>query len=346
MGGQLDQVATKMDLALDSVGKLQQEQLQAARLQKQLSSLTPSLPGGEQGSILGSPSGVSFAGTNAPQPSPLPSQFGRPAQRGVDGDSGWVPEGSARPKSFLPKMDFPRFDGQDVRIWLDMCETYFEMYQIPENFKVSAAVLHLTGNAAQWYQSIKLVEEVRDWAHFRYAVALEFEGNSNCEESLALQLLTQTGTVSEYKQQFDSLVYQARLFDPSFGGMMLVSRFMLGLKEEIRNAVMVQLLDTVQQATAVALVQEAVLLEQSQSNMKKLQYKRTTVRNEPGLLSGDPPAIKPERAELWKAHQLRDFRRPNGLCLSVAINTLLNISVLFWVNSSLCILLRSFPMIY
>lgn len=76
-----------------------------------------------------------------------------------------------------------------------------------------------------------VVEDMHDWAHFRYAVVLEFEGNTHREKTLALEMLTQTCTVAEYKQQFDSLVYKVRLFDPSVGGMILVCRFVLGLEE-------------------------------------------------------------------------------------------------------------------
>lgn len=28
-------------------------------------------------------------------------------------------------RPWMPKMDFPRFDGKDVRIWLDKCEAFF-----------------------------------------------------------------------------------------------------------------------------------------------------------------------------------------------------------------------------
>lgn len=136
---------------------------------------------------------------------------------GVDLGRGFG-DGIYRRHQPLPKMDFPRFDGSDVRIWLDMCETYFDMYQITQNFKVSAAVLHMSGNAAQWYHSYKLVNEVNSWDQFRMAVATEFEGVVEREKMSALDTLTQTSTVTEYKQQFDSLVYQIRVFDPSVGG--------------------------------------------------------------------------------------------------------------------------------
>jgi hypothetical protein len=311
-GGRLDQAVVKVDLALEAVGKLQQDQLQAARLQKSLAS-------SDQVSILGSPSAVSLGNAGVSPPPPLPPPppprfHTRPVFIRNEAESSQGFDQGVRAKSCLPKMDFPRFDGSDVRIWLDMCETYFDMYQIPAMFKVSAAVLHMSGNAAQWYQSFKLVEEICDWSQFRYAVALEFESTAQHEKVQALQTLRQTGSVADYKSQFDSLVYQVHVFDPSVGGMMLLYRFILGLKEEIRSVLLVQLPDTVQQAAAIALVQESVLLDSGQKPLKKLTYKGVGAKVDTSVPVSEPSAIQPERAELWKAKQLKEYRRANGFC--------------------------------
>lgn len=63
-GGWIDQVATKVNLALESVGKLQQEHAQAVRLQKHAL--------GDQVSTLGSPSSLSMASLGASPPPPPP----------------------------------------------------------------------------------------------------------------------------------------------------------------------------------------------------------------------------------------------------------------------------------
>lgn len=74
-------------------------------------------------------------------------------------------------------MDFPRFDGADVRIRLDGCEAYFSLYEIPEYFKVTSATLHMTGDAANWYHAYKLNHQWPSWSEFRGAVMLEFDVN-------------------------------------------------------------------------------------------------------------------------------------------------------------------------
>jgi hypothetical protein len=37
-------------------------------------------------------------------------------------------------RPWMPKMDFPHFDGTDVRVWLDKCSAYFHLYGIPSDF--------------------------------------------------------------------------------------------------------------------------------------------------------------------------------------------------------------------
>lgn len=123
---------------------------------------------------------------------------------------------------WMPKMDFLKFDGSDVRIWVDTCNTFFQLYNIAEGFKVSAATMYMHDSAARWYQAYKLENPWHNWATFSVDVVQEFEGNAERDRIRELLILKQTGTVEEYKKQFDKLVYQIRLYDPHVGGMMLV----------------------------------------------------------------------------------------------------------------------------
>lgn len=124
---------------------------------------------------------------------------------------------------------------------------------------------------------------------------------------VALDALTQTRTVAKYKHQFDSLVYRIRVFDPS--GMMLVTRFLGGLKDEIRFAVVVQL-DTLQQAVAIALKQETVLAEKATKTKGKF-VKYTCPK--PDFGAETTPA-RSDKGDLWKSRQLKYYRCAQGLC--------------------------------
>ena len=61
----------------------------------------------------------------------------------------------------------------------------------------------------------------------------------NC--SMKLLLWEQDDSVQQYCTMFNQLAYQVWLYDANIGETMLVTRFVLGLKEEIRAAVEIQL---------------------------------------------------------------------------------------------------------
>lgn len=50
-------------------------------------------------------------------------------------------------KFWMPKMDSPCFDGSDARIWVDKCDAYFTVFQIPPIFRVSILSIHMTNVA-------------------------------------------------------------------------------------------------------------------------------------------------------------------------------------------------------
>lgn len=87
----------------------------------------------------------------------------------------------------------------------------------------------------------------------------EFDGNTQRDRIRELLLLKQTSTVEDYKRRFDALVYQIRLYDHNIGGLMLVTMFVLGLEEELRAAIEIQMPTIVAMAVTFACVQEGVV---------------------------------------------------------------------------------------
>jgi hypothetical protein len=75
----------------------------------------------------------------------------------------------------MPKMDFPHFDGSDVRVWLDKCPAYFHIYGIPPNFSVTIASLHMAEKTSHWVYNYKHYASSHTWEHFVVAVSREFE---------------------------------------------------------------------------------------------------------------------------------------------------------------------------
>jgi hypothetical protein len=129
-----------------------------------------------------------------------------------------------------------------------------------------------------------------------------------------LMLLKQARIVDEYKREFNQPVYQLKLYESSVSENMLVTRFVenipvarfiLGLKEELKPVVEIQLPNTVSEAAAYAKVQEEILGRQklSEPYNSRVPFQRTESRTNSAQVG-----------DLWKALQLKEYRRANNLC--------------------------------
>jgi hypothetical protein len=71
-------------------------------------------------------------------------------------------------------MQFPTFDGQNPKIWIDNCTNYFTIYKIEEDLKVTAATMHLQENATKWWQAYKQGNKIPSWNAFCSVVLSKF----------------------------------------------------------------------------------------------------------------------------------------------------------------------------
>jgi hypothetical protein len=133
--GDLEAVQSKVVLAMASINLVQQEQVQVEAMIQSRTSSSGVLPGD---GVMGAPPGSSSSGlgashTSAPaqssQPPPRQQQVNHQTQLSGLGSLLHAKMDRQEPRRpWLLKMDFPHFDGSDVRIWLDKCAAYFAMY--------------------------------------------------------------------------------------------------------------------------------------------------------------------------------------------------------------------------
>lgn len=191
----------KVNLSVSSIGEIHHKQIQVARVLKESTSVRDvELDQIAAKGCLGvSPkAGANFGAptTSRATPPPPPLRHRPPTPLQVPHSSPVQEEQSSK-RPWMPKMEFLRFDGEDVRIWLDNCEAYFLMYQIPDSFKLMSTSLHLHGNTAHWFQSYKLTEYCKTWENFCMTVTQEFEVNMHHTCMSDLLVLWQQGTVQE-----------------------------------------------------------------------------------------------------------------------------------------------------
>ena len=75
----------------------------------------------------------------------------------------------------LPKLDFPKFDGDNPRLWRDRCEIFFEVYSVGDHLKTRFVALNFTGATASWLQTAERHGRELDWARFCQAVFDRFD---------------------------------------------------------------------------------------------------------------------------------------------------------------------------
>lgn len=139
-----------------------------------------------------------------------------------------------------PKHDFPKFNGDAPRIWLKRCTSYFELYRVPPHSWVTTASLYMEGLAAMWLQAYRQTHPGMSWTTFRAAAEEKFGTEESEVQMDRLLQLKQTGSVQEYKQQFETSMYHLLSLDPSLSPKFFVSQFLLGLKDELRLGVRLQ----------------------------------------------------------------------------------------------------------
>lgn len=99
------------------------------------------------------------------------------------------------PHHALPKMYFPKFDGNHPKIWLDNCANYFAIYAVPASVWLSSATMHLEGNTAKWWQAYKHKNSKISWLSFCLAIEQEFGADDYSSALNDLIAVKQTGTV-------------------------------------------------------------------------------------------------------------------------------------------------------
>jgi hypothetical protein len=162
------------------------------------------------------------------------------------------------PHSRLPKFDFPKFDGENPRLWHTRCENYFSMYLVEPSTCVRVVSVQMVDAAALWLQSIESQLESVSWEQFCVMVRDRFDQDQH--ELLVRQLLQicHTSSVLEYIARFTSLTDQLIAYNKGVDPIYFVTRFIDGLKPELRVVLLVQRHQTLDTSCTLALLQEEV----------------------------------------------------------------------------------------
>lgn len=212
----------------------------------------------------------------------------------------------------VPKIEFPKFDGDSPRLWCDHCETYFEVYAVISALKTRFATLNFQGVAKTWLQTIERRGRINDWEQFCAKVFERFDKDQYPKQLKQLDALKQTSSVEEYLKQFEKLVHGILLYNNAYDDVYFVTRFVAGLKPKLRTAIALHRPQDVATASTLALLQEEEL---NASHSKSFGWDFTKGNGKfAGLKQQEGEKTKQLSVTDDKLQELKQFRRKNGLC--------------------------------
>lgn len=157
-----------------------------------------------------------------------------------------------------PKLDFPKFDGENPKAWRLKCEVYFRVCATRPELWVSIATMHFGGNAVLWLQSTQAHTKCRNWEEFVDAICLRFGREEFQQQLRSFNRLKQSGTVTEFAEKFNESMHNLlahHTWDPMF----FMTQFTDGLRSDIRAAVILHQPKNLDTTVSLACLQEEVL---------------------------------------------------------------------------------------
>jgi len=131
---------------------------------------------------------------------------------------------------------------------------FFEVYGIQPELRTRFATLNFQGAAATWLQTIERRGRITNWPKLCELVFDRFDKDQYQNHLRHLEMLKQTGSVAEYHAQFEKLAHGILLYNTAYDDVYFVTRFLPGLKEEIRSTITLHRPRDVDTASALALL--------------------------------------------------------------------------------------------
>ncbi|KAF3645028.1 hypothetical protein T459_34896 [Capsicum annuum] len=130
----------------------------------------------------------------------------------------------------LTKVEFPHFDGTNLRTWMYKADQFFAYDDTPVVQKVREATLHFDDIAIEWhlfYLKSRLYLQFPTWEEYIYVLMDRFGGEY--EDPMAeFKLVKQHGTVKEYMKECDRIMARLNILPEH-----AISGFITGLKMDI-----------------------------------------------------------------------------------------------------------------
>jgi Ty3 transposon capsid-like protein len=165
----------------------------------------------------------------------------------------------------FPRSDCPRFSGENTTEWLRKCQSFFELHQVPVQYRTHLATMQFHDSVSEWYDGYLISHDPPEWNELIRLVASRFKKINSKNSLEELKGLNQLGYIEEYWQHFEKLKSRLLLEGRQFTDKDFIDVFISGLKGEIKPFVLAFDPQTLDAALNYALYMESAT---------ECQYKR------------------------------------------------------------------------
>jgi Reverse transcriptase (RNA-dependent DNA polymerase)/Retroviral aspartyl protease/Retrotransposon gag protein len=217
-------------------------------------------------------------------------------------------------KFHFPRADCPSFNGVNPIEWVRKCQSFFELHQVPVQYRTQLATLQFFEDASEWYDGYLIDHRPPLWDELIQLVKSRFRrviSNNTLDE---LKTLQQHGSIEEYWHQFVKWRSRILLEGRRFTERDFIDSFISGLKGEVKPFVLAFKPVSVDAALEYAQYMESATetqLKRMKSTVRSFPTPQAVNRvSEKGHFSGHKgtPTTVNQRGTLM------DQRRALGLC--------------------------------
>lgn len=127
----------------------------------------------------------------------------------------------------MPRIDFPKLNGDHPRVWKEKCEKYFQMFNVPVHVWVSFATINFTENVELWLQTYEAQHAIDSWPELCVDVEQKFGRDLYHNYMRDLLSIRQTEDVLEYAARFEKAKHRVLVHNKDMGEVFFVQNFFI-----------------------------------------------------------------------------------------------------------------------
>jgi hypothetical protein len=193
------------------------------------------------------------------------------------------------------RLEFPRFDGEDPEGWCYQASQFFDYYNMPDSQRFTISSFNMEGKALVWFQELRNGNNLTTWNEFLKAIQTRFGRSIYDDPMESLVSLKQTGSVEEYKCQFELLANRVVGLLEN----LKLSFFIGGLSEEIRLSVRMFNPKSKTEAYSLAKIQEELMCNAKKSS--RSSWSSTQLRSSNLITNSYKPRVSlPGKSKMFQ----------------------------------------------